>query len=309
MISLTHINDYTIDTSNFNSLLNDPIVEEFENTIANYVGAKYACSIHSATMAIFLCLIELEKQTIEISTIIPPVVPNAILCAGHDLKYRDDTEWVGHSYILKDFGNYKIIDSAQQLDKGQFLSQANDEDLMIFSFYPTKPVGSIDGGMIVSNDKTKIDRLKVLSRYGMTPERNSWDRKIILPGWKMYMNSIQAHVGMQNFKKLENKARRFDEIREKYNNAFAGTQNSSRHLYRICVDERGAFLDKMKAAKIQCGIHYSAVHNIPCYARPGQPSLPKSESHAQHTVSLPYHEKLTDEQIEYVIKNVKEHIN
>ena len=31
---------------------------------------------------------------------------------------------------------------------------------MFFSFYPTKPVGSSDGGIIVSNDKAKIDYLK-----------------------------------------------------------------------------------------------------------------------------------------------------
>ena len=28
-------------------------------------------------------------------------------------------------------------------------------DIMIFSFYPTKPVGGMDGGMVVSNDKKR----------------------------------------------------------------------------------------------------------------------------------------------------------
>ena len=56
MIKLMHVNDYIIDTSQFKPLLSDKIVEEFEQRVAEYVGAKYACSIHSATMAIFMCL-------------------------------------------------------------------------------------------------------------------------------------------------------------------------------------------------------------------------------------------------------------
>jgi len=304
MIKLMHVNDYLIDTSNFRPLLNDKIVEEFEQEIAEYVGAKYACSIHSATMAIFLSLFEKDKQTITMPSIIPPVVPNAVLTSGHDVKYKDDVEWVGHSYTLHDFGDYKIIDSAQQLDKDQFINQANDQDLMIFSFYPTKPVGSIDGGMIVSNDKSKINHLKTLSRYGTNFEDNSWDRKFVLPGWKMYMNSVQAYVALQNFNKLESKAHRFDQIREIYNNEF-GLSNTSRHLYRMRVKDRESFMSSMSDSGIQCGIHYRSVHEIDCYKSKIKTDLPLSVIESETTVSIPFHEMMTDDEILQVIKGVK----
>ena len=304
MIKLMHVNDYVIDTSQFRPLLNDPIVEEFENKIASFVGAKYACSIHSATMAIFLSLLEKEKTIITIPSIIPPVVPNAIMPAGHGVKYKDDIDWVGHSYVLHDFGDYKVIDSAQQIEKNQFKKQANDQDLMIFSFYPTKPVGSIDGGMFVSNDKKKIDRLKTLSRYGTNFEDNSWERKFVLPGWKMYMNSVQAYVANENFKKLEEKTKRYDEIREIYNGEF-GLNNTSRHLYRLRVNNRDEFIGSMKEKGIQCGIHYRAVHDIKCYKPIISTDLPLSERESDITVSIPYHEMLTDKEIETVVKEVK----
>ena len=275
-----------------------------EKDIASYVGAKYACSIHSATMAIFMSLFEQEKTTIEIPSIIPPTVPNAILTAGHDLKYRDDVNWVGHSYTMHQFEDYKIIDSAQQLDENQFTNQANDEDLMIFSFYPTKPVGSIDGGMIVSNDEEKIRRLKILSRYGTNFEDNSWERKFVLPGWKMYMNSIQAYVALKNFEKLGAKAARYDEVREAYNAAF-GLKNTSRHLYRLRVDDRDEFIQSMKQKGIQCGIHYKAVHDIDCYKSSIDTNLQRSDVESRVTVSIPYHEMLTDEEVETVIKEIK----
>ena len=231
-------------------------------------------------------------------------MPNAILTSGHEVKYRDDVDWVGHSYVLHDFGEYKIIDSAQQLDKDQFTNQASDQDLMIFSFYPTKPVGSIDGGMIVSNDEEKIRKIKTLSRYGATFEINSWEKKHVLPGWKMYMNSVQAYVGLQNFKKLESKAKRFDEIREFYNQEL-GLSNTSRHLYRLNVPNREKFIKKMKDAGIQCGIHYKSVHDIDCYKSRFDVDLTKSILESEQTVSIPYHEKLTDEQIDFIIKEVK----
>ena len=57
MIKLLHVNDYVVDTKNFKPLLNDSIVEEFEKSIADFVGAKYAVSLHRATSAIFLALL------------------------------------------------------------------------------------------------------------------------------------------------------------------------------------------------------------------------------------------------------------
>ena len=59
MIQLFNVENNNIDTSKFSNLLHDEVVNEFEKTIAEYVGAKYACSINSATNAIFLSLLKI----------------------------------------------------------------------------------------------------------------------------------------------------------------------------------------------------------------------------------------------------------
>ena len=51
MIQLFNINTHIIDTSEFSNLLHDEVVIELENKFAQYVGAKYACSVNSATNA------------------------------------------------------------------------------------------------------------------------------------------------------------------------------------------------------------------------------------------------------------------
>ena len=198
MINLFNIVNHTVDTSIFSNFLHDKSITEFEERFAGYVGASYACSVNSASSAIFLTFIN-NKTTVEIPSIIPPVVPNSIITAGSNVHFTDDPDWVGGSYILHEFPEYKVIDSAQRIKAQQFKDEADDDDVIIFSFYPTKPVGSSDGGMIVSNNEDVIKYYRELSFYGMSYAHNNWDRKLITPGYKMYMNSIQAYIANKNF--------------------------------------------------------------------------------------------------------------
>ena len=102
MIQLFHINNHTIDTSEFSNLLHDSIVIEYEKKIAEYVGAKYACAVNSATNAIYL-IMKMEEyhkpHIITIPSIIPPVVANAIITSGNKVRFSDDVDWVGDTYI------------------------------------------------------------------------------------------------------------------------------------------------------------------------------------------------------------------
>ena len=82
---------------------------------------------------------------------------------------------------------------------------------------------------------------------------------------------------------------------------------TSYHLYRINVEDRNSFMNKMKEVGIHTGIHYRALHQVKCYDNTDL-YLPKSELESETTVSLPYHEKLTNEEINYVIQEVKPYV-
>ena len=306
MIQLFNIPNYTINTNEFSHYLHGSIVEEFENNFLEYVGAKYACSVNSATNAIFLMLLN-KNTTIDVPSMIPPVVLNAIITSGNKINFVDNTHWVGSSYILHQFEDYKIIDSAQRVDRNQFITDANDNDLMFFSFYPTKPVGSSDGGIIVSNDKSKIDYLRTLSFNGMSFAENNWDRKIILPGYKFYMNSIQSYIANKNLLKLDRKKEVLAEIKYIYNKEF-GYENTSDHLYRINVNNRNMFINHIKESGIVCGIHYDTQHSNEIYSNGLKFECPMSDKISKNTVSIPFHEELTKKQIKYIISKIKKHI-
>ena len=304
MIQLFNINTHIIDTSEFSHLLHDRVVIEFEKKIAEYVGSKYACSVNSATNAIFLSLLN-KGVTVNLPSMIPPVVANAILTSGNTIEFADNSDWPGHSYILYEFTDYKIVDSAQKLKKNQFKKECNPQDLMIFSFYPTKPLGGSDGGMIVTDDYEKYKWFKEAVLNGTTYSDSSWGRDISFPGYKMYMNSIQAKILLNNFKFFHKKMRVLSSLVTTYNSEL-GYNNTSQHLYRIEVVHNKTFIEKMEKSGIVCGIHYPALHLNSIYNCGKKFDCPKSKKLDHRTVSLPMNEKLSFYELEYIVDKVKE---
>ena len=306
MIQLFNVNNHTIDTSEFSNLLHDEVVIKLERIIAQYVGAKYACSVNSATSVIFLSLLN-KNVTIDLPSMIPPVVANAIITSGNKINFIDDVDWIGHSYILHQFDDYKVVDSAQKLEKNQFQKECNPQDLMIFSFYPTKPLGSLDGGMVVTDDYEKYKWFKEAVLNGMTYAENNWERGISFPGYKMYMNSIQAKILMNNFVNFEKKMSVLNSLVNTYNKEL-GYNNSSQHLYRIEVVDNQEFIKNMKNVGITCGIHYGALHLNSVYNEGKSFECPKSKKLQRRTVSLPMNEKLSYLETEFIIDKVKDNL-
>jgi len=301
MIQLFNINNYQIDTSELGNILHGEIVEEFEQAFAEYVGAKYACFANSASSLLYLSLKKLNT-TVKIPSVMPPVVPNVIINSGNKIEFYDDIDWVGDMYQL----HAGIWDSAQRVARNQYSKFSNcDTDTMIFSFYPTKPVGSCDGGMIVSNNEYTIERFKAMVLNGTKASRNAWEREQIMLGYKMHGNSIQAKIAHENLKKLDKKNSILEEIRLVFNESL-GYNNKSNHLYRIRVKDNSKFIKQMKGVGVQCGIHYKAFHknhllkNIVEYKE-----MPKSELEEKQTVSIPFHERLTKMDINYIIDNIR----
>lgn len=301
MMNLFNINNYTIDTNRFSNLLHDGVVQEFECAFAEYVGAKYACFANSASSLLFLSLLK-YNTTIRLPSTIPPVVPNVIVNTNNKIQFYDDTEWVGHQYHLHD----NIYDSAQEVTRGQYKKLNDPNALVIFSFYPTKPVGGCDGGMVVSDSRETIDWYRMMVLNGMNYSNNNWERKQIAAGYKMHGTSIQAHIAYENLKKLDHKNNRLDEIRRYYNDEL-GYSNTSRHLYRIRVDNNSQFINLMKKESIVCGIHYEHCHEKRFYGE--HLDLAASKKESRQTVSIPYHEKLTKHEIHKVVNYVNKFKN
>ena len=96
----------------------------------------------------------------------------------------------------------KIIEDAAEMI-GQTYNEipcGSFGDISTFSFYPNKHITTGEGGMIVTDDYEKYKWYKEAVLNGMTYAENNWERDISFPGYKMYMNSIQAKILLNNFK-------------------------------------------------------------------------------------------------------------
>lgn len=285
-------------------------VFKFEKALADYVGAKHVVAVDSCTSAIFLTLKWHLRQGGNRAVIIPsmtvPLVACAAIEAGMYIAFDDRTEWVGRYYTL---AGTQTIDSAHELRRNQYrrmLEEEGQTDLMklCFSFYPTKTIGSADGGAIATNDDAFAEWARIISTYGRNQAKhyaNSWDYDVVDVGYKRHYTNLQAAICMEQLERLDetNYARQL--VVSAYNNAL-GYRNESDYLYRINVTDQAAFIRYMTEHGIECGVHFKPLHLMKPYRTTQTFNAKKIEDAYAHTVSLPLYDTLTHGEIDTIIK-------
>lgn len=205
-------------------------------------------------------------------------------------------------------------------------------DFGCFSFYVTKNIITGEGGMILARNEEDAARCKVLALHGMS--KDAWKRfgdegykdyQVVECGFKYNMMDIQAAIGVEQLKRVEEYRERRQEIWKCYTDAFSelpiglpappepGTRHA-RHLFTIMVDadecgvRRDDFLSAMTRQNIGVGVHYLSIPEHPYYQetfgwRPED--YPNAMRTGRCTVSLPLSAKLEEAEIERVIQSVK----
>jgi len=208
-------------------------------------------------------------------------------------------------------------------------------DLTCFSFYITKNMTTVEGGMIATANKEWAGRIKVLALHGMS--QDAWARfsdagykhyEVVSAGFKYNMTDLQASFGLHQLRKLERNLLRREAIWTAYNHAFrelplilspepiAGTRHS-RHLYAVRTTPRtglcrDGLMEALYKKNIGTGVHYTALHLHRFYRdtygyREGD--FPNAEAVGASTLSLPLSAGMTDADVHDVIEAVKESLN
>lgn len=201
-----------------------------------------------------------------------------------------------------------------------------------FSFYVTKNIVTGEGGMVTTEDDELARRLKILALHGM--DSDAWKRfsddgyrhyMVTEAGFKYNMTDIQAAIGIHQLKRIEHYWKRRQEVWNAYNDAFKelpvarpakpDTMNRhAYHLYTLLIDEkktgtsRDDFLSAMNKHNIGTGVHYLSIPEHPYYQQRFQwrpEDYPNAQKVGRQTVSLPLSAKLTDEDVNDVIKAVR----
>lgn len=284
-------------------------VFEFEKALAEYVGTKEVVAVDSCTSAIFLSLLWEKKHhssrsfEIGIPAMTVPLVAAAALEAGVKIHYTDNVDWIGGKYLLD--GSH-VYDSAHELEKNM-CRKMDMQDKVCFSFYPTKNIGSADGGAIATNDPKFAKWARSISTYGRnqgTKYGNSWDYEVEIVGYKRHYTNLQAAICLEQLKRLDETNESRAKIRDRYNKAFS-LSNKSLYLYRINVTNRSQFIKYMASKGIECGVHFKPLHLMKAYRSfPIMGNRRKIEDAYAHTVSLPFFGSMSRQQVGQVINAV-----
>jgi len=274
-----------------------PETEAFEKEFAKYVGVKYAIFTNSCTSALKMAY-KWWKETYPEWPYYYVTTRNtfcATYAAAEEMGLTE-CKTKPHAEVIVHYGGVKNPDKGNHIEDSAHRIEPNDELtglIRCYSFYVTKNMTTGSGGMFVTNNKEIYEKARLYWRDGLsTSTRDRANGKIFYRVESLSGgydgNDIAAAIGREQLKKLPEFTRRRNEIVSRYNEAF-GQHWEGNHLYPFFVKsekETKELINFLTENGVGCGLHYP------------------------HTgwlgVSLPIYPKLTNKEVEYIIKTVQE---
>lgn len=185
-----------------------------------------------------------------------------------------------------------------------------------FSLHPLKNLNVWgDGGVVVTRSKDLYEKLRLYRNHGLS-SRN----EVASFGINCRLDTLQAVIGNRLIgdvdwitqKRIEN-AKRYDEGLKEFSEYVQipvrrpGVRHVY-HLYMIRVKERDRLLRTLEENGVEAKVHYP----IPVHLQPAAQNLgykkgdfPKCEEDCKNILTLPAHQHLTTEEIDYTIEKVR----
>lgn len=212
----------------------------------------------------------------------------------------------------------------------------NIADFSSFSFHAVKNLTTAEGGALtwrtingISNEDI-YHRLQLLSLHGQSKDAlaktklGAWEYDIVGTWYKCNMTDVAAAIGLKQFERYPAMLKRRKEIIMRYDSAFrplgvetldhyTESYSSSGHLYitripGITEDSRNKIIIKMAERGIACNVHYKPLPMHTAYKNLGFDiaDYPNAYAHFANEITLPLHTCLTDEDVDYVIRQYTE---
>lgn len=227
---------------------------------------------------------------------------------------------------------FVVEDAAQAIDS-YYVSQNGDKrplgsigHLATFSFHETKNIISGEGGMLVINDAQFSKRAEIIWEKGTnrsaffrgeTKEYNWLDI-----GSSFLPSEITAAFLWAQLEKIDQIQARRSKIWEHY---YSGLEewarinaikipnipdyatNNAHMFYLVCKDttQREHIISVLREKGVLAIFHYLSLHKSPYYAsKHDGRTLKESDNYANSLVRLPFYYELTDENIQFILKEI-----
>tara|TARA_Y100001936_G_C16094155_1_gene690033 strand:+ start:3307 stop:4485 length:1179 start_codon:yes stop_codon:yes gene_type:complete len=348
-------------------LTDGPLLKKFETKFAKFTGSKFAIGVSNATAALQLSLLASgigKGDEVIVPDITFVATANAVIATGatpvladvekNDFNISVDSiksnitpktkaiipvHFAGKSCHMK-----KIVELARKNDLtiiedcahaiGTKYNQKHVGNFGIsgcFSFYPTKNMTTIEGGMIICNSKKIAKYLISCRNHGISKtytQRFSsglpWDYDIKQHGYNFRLDEIRSAMGLSQIKKLHEWNKKRNNAAKYYTNNLKSingietplyvpvSEKHSWHLYVIKIKNsfgltRNNLFKKLLEQGIRTSVHYKPLHNFSLYQKKAKSfsSLKNSSEVYTEVLSLPLYPDISKKEQDFVISKIK----
>jgi len=331
--------------------------EKFEKAFAEYIGIKYAVSLPSCTSAIHLSLLALGigpgdevivPDVTWIATAAPvtyvgatPVFadmdPETWCLSADSLEecitdrtravipvdlYGGMPEWNRISRIAEKYKIAVIEDAAEAFgSEYQGRKAGSLGDTGVFSFHGSKTMTTGEGGMLVTDDKSLVERILFLRDHGRKPGDVMFFNSEV--GHKYKMSSLQAAFGLAQIERADALVERKRQIFSWYRNALIETDGlalncesegtiNSYWMVSVIVDsgfgiDKKGLVEKLDRRGISCRPFFPPLSSIPAFCESKEALTARDRNTVSYRISpyglnLPCGMNIDTETANYVCK-------
>jgi hypothetical protein len=286
-------------------------VEKFEQNFAKFVGTKYCVGVNSGTDALYLALKAIgivEEDYVAVPSHTFVATAQVVNQLGGIVNLYDLDGKINHDNLNKAIMVAHIAGELTELPKTklpiiedacQALGSLKNPKTaaQCWSFYPAKILGGYgDAGALTTNSKKIYDEVKEL--------RNHYKKNYSKWGINSRLDNIQAAILNIKLKRISQVLKRRKEIAEMYLEGLKdviglpdNTQGRVWQDFIVKTEKRNKLFNFLKDEGIET---MKNEYPMPCS------KLPLAKDYENKTLRIPCNETLSDSEIDYVIKKIKE---
>lgn len=202
-------------------------------------------------------------------------------------------------------------------------------DAAVFAFYPNKQITTGEGGMVVTSNTALAERIRALRNQGRYPS-DDWLQHSEL-GYNYRLSELACALGLAQLQRIDSILAARAAVARRYYDRLADLPLTlpllelpplefpgariSWFVYVVRLQEhyspsqRNALLRALAGRGIGCARYFAPIHKQPACADWNSRDLPVTQSVAACTLALPFFNRLTAEQQDYVCEALAQELS
>lgn len=197
-------------------------------------------------------------------------------------------------------------------------------DAGVFAFFPNKQITTGEGGMILTNNKKIYELCQSMANQGREFSGGEWLKHERL-GYNYRLDEMSCAMGIVQMKRLKKIMIKRARVASIYNRKLKGIKDLevpyikpgnklSWFVYVVKLNnkfagkKRDKIIEKMAKKGIQCSNYFQSIHLQPFYKKKfgyKDGDFPVSENTSKRTLALPFFNNLTEKEINFIVKSLK----